>query len=102
MALPLEVKLGNWHTSETTYVCSLFQGNPTFLEAVAAELPTKTAEEIVQHEQWYVEYSALLESKKKAIEAWREERQVGLLVVQLTFKGIWACLAEGLYPVGSG
>ncbi len=53
-----------------------FQGNAAFFDAVTRELPTKTREEILQHEQWYVEFCALLESKQAAIEAWREEKQV--------------------------
>ena len=52
------------------------QGGAGFLEAAAAELPTKTVEEIEQHEQWYIEYCTLLASKKKAIEEWKEEKQV--------------------------
>ena len=40
------------------------------------ELPTKTPEEIEQHEKWYIEYSTLLESKRKAIEAWKAEKEV--------------------------
>lgn len=50
-------------------------GNAAFFDAVTRELPTKTREEILQHEQWYVEFCALLESKQAAIEAWREEKQ---------------------------
>ncbi len=47
------------------------------MEAVARELPTKAREEIEHHEQWYVEYCALLGSKRKAIEAWRTHKEVG-------------------------
>ncbi len=47
------------------------------MEAVARELPTKAREEIERHEQWYVEYCALLGSKRKAIEAWRTHKEVG-------------------------
>ena len=43
---------------------------------VVKEVPTKTPEEILQHEQWYVEYFTLLERKKKAIEEWREQKKV--------------------------
>lgn len=51
------------------------------MDAAAVELPTKTPAEILQHEQWYVEFCALLESKKAAIEAWREEKQVRCTVI---------------------
>lgn len=40
------------------------------------ELPTKTAEEIREHEQWFAEFTTLLNSKKAAIEAWKEDKQV--------------------------
>ena len=56
-----------------------FQGNPAFLEAVERELPTKTAEEIREHEQWFAEFTTLLNSKKAAIEAWKEDKQVHLV-----------------------
>lgn len=54
-----------------------FSGRPAFIEAAARDLPTKTVQEIEQHEQWYTEYCALMESKKKAIEAWRSSKEVG-------------------------
>lgn len=43
---------------------------------MSREVPTKTTEEIMQHDQWYAEYLTLLENKKKAIEEWKEHKKV--------------------------
>ena len=50
------------------------------LEVLSAELPTKTPKEIKRHLQWHAEYSALLEGKRRAIEQWREQKEVGRVV----------------------
>ncbi len=55
---------------------SFLQSKSSFINAVSREVPTKTAEEITQHDQWYAEYLTLLENKKKAIEEWKEHKKV--------------------------
>ena len=46
------------------------------VERATCELPTKTRSDIEHHEQWYTKYSNLLSSKRKAIAAWKLQKQV--------------------------
>ena len=52
------------------------QDPSVFLERAVHEIPTKSLSEIQQHSQWYTEYSTLLDNKKKAIVAWKRQKQV--------------------------
>jgi len=52
------------------------QSTSGLINAVSKEVPTKSLEEISQHNQWYTEYLTLKENKKKAIEEWREQKKV--------------------------
>lgn len=57
------------------------QDPSVFLERAVHEIPTKSLSEIQQHNQWYMEYSTLLDNKKKVIIDWKRQKQVQ--VVQL-------------------
>lgn len=59
---------------------SLIQDLSEFLESAVHELPTKSRVEIEQHKQWYTEYLTLLSSKKQAIEAWKTQKQVRVIL----------------------
>ena len=52
------------------------QGKPVFLTHVLPAIPTRTEEEIRDHEEWYQEYLFLNETKKDAIKKWKEKREV--------------------------
>ncbi|XP_052283172.1 coiled-coil domain-containing protein 112-like isoform X2 [Dreissena polymorpha] len=52
-----------------------YQGKPVFLQHVLPALPTRTEEEIHDHEDWYQEYLFLNETKKQAIRKWREKKE---------------------------
>ena len=56
----------------------LFQGKPGFLRELGPSLPTKTPEEIQQHESWYREYLMLNDRKKEAIAEWKIRKQVDI------------------------
>ena len=58
----------------------LIQDLSEFLESAVHELPTKTQLEIEQHKQWYTEYLTLLNRKKQAIEAWKTQKQVCVIL----------------------
>ena len=49
------------------------------MDAACRELPTKSLQEVEQHEQWYTEYCTLLESKRKAIQAWKNQKKVSVI-----------------------
>ncbi|WAR00962.1 CC112-like protein, partial [Mya arenaria] len=52
-----------------------YQGKAVFLEHVLPALPTRTEEEIQEHEEWYQEYLFLNETKKQAIKHWRQRKE---------------------------
>ncbi|KAL4228235.1 hypothetical protein ACF0H5_013668 [Mactra antiquata] len=52
-----------------------YMGKPVFLQHLLPALPTRTEEEINQHEEWYQEYLFLNETKKEAIKKWRERKE---------------------------
>ena len=56
------------------------QGQAGFMDAACRELPTKSLQEVEQHEQWYTEYCTLLESKRKAIQAWKNQKKVSMMM----------------------
>ncbi len=53
-----------------------FQGRPTFLRDLISHLPTKTEEEIREHEDWFQEYLNLNDIRKEAIQKWKEKKEV--------------------------
>ena len=59
------------------------QGKPVFLNHVLPAIPTRTEEEIREHEEWYQEYLFLNETKKDAIKKWKEKKEVWLTLVLL-------------------
>ncbi|KAK3584846.1 hypothetical protein CHS0354_027586 [Potamilus streckersoni] len=53
-----------------------YQGKAAFIKHLLPAIPTRTEEEIQQHEEWYQEYLFLNDTKKDAIKKWREKREV--------------------------
>ena len=49
-----------------------------FLTHVLPAMPTRTEDEVREHEDWYQEYLFLNETKKDAIKKWKEKREVGI------------------------
>lgn len=56
---------------------SFLQGKLTFIRELISHLPTKTEDEIRQHENWFHEYLNLNDVKKEAIQRWKEKKEVG-------------------------
>ncbi|KAL5004978.1 hypothetical protein ScPMuIL_018434 [Solemya velum] len=54
---------------------SRYKGQPVFIEHCLAPLPTRTEEEIKEHEEWYQEYLFLNETKKDSIKKWRAQKE---------------------------
>ncbi|XP_076443342.1 coiled-coil domain-containing protein 112-like [Babylonia areolata] len=54
---------------------SRYKGRIVFLDHLKGAIPTKTEEEIREHETWYQEYLFLNEQKKDGIKIWRERRE---------------------------
>ncbi|CAL1615858.1 unnamed protein product [Knipowitschia caucasica] len=57
-------------------VWTKFRGQPAFRKEVKLYLPSKTEEEIKQHEEWYRELVHLQDMKKEAIQRWKTCRQM--------------------------
>ena len=52
------------------------RGKLSFLREVVSFLPTKTEQEIRDHESWYQQYLQLNDRKKEAIQKWRDRKEV--------------------------
>ncbi|KAK7480009.1 hypothetical protein BaRGS_00028742 [Batillaria attramentaria] len=52
-----------------------YKGRIVFLDHLKGSLPTKTEDEIREHETWYQEYLFLNERKKDSIKNWREKKE---------------------------
>ncbi|KAK7116401.1 coiled-coil domain-containing protein 112-like [Littorina saxatilis] len=52
-----------------------YKGRIMFLDHLKGPIPTKTEEEIREHETWYQEYLFLKEQKKDSIKHWREQKE---------------------------
>ena len=52
------------------------QGRPQFISEAISRLPTKTPEEVHEHETWYRELLNHQELKRLAIKAWKNKKQV--------------------------
>ncbi|XP_069136693.1 LOW QUALITY PROTEIN: coiled-coil domain-containing protein 112-like [Argopecten irradians] len=51
------------------------KGRPAFLQQCLIAIPTRTEEEITNHEDWYQTYLDMNESKKESIRKWKERKQ---------------------------
>lgn len=52
------------------------QGQDKFVDDCIGFLPTKTREQIFEHEDWYREFLAVSDKRRLALKRWREERDV--------------------------
>jgi len=52
------------------------QGKDQFLREATSRLPTKTANEVRDHEIWYRELLTRQEEKRLAIKTWKEKKKV--------------------------
>ncbi|XP_055017750.1 coiled-coil domain-containing protein 112 isoform X1 [Boleophthalmus pectinirostris] len=57
-------------------VWTKFRGQPAYRKEAKLYLPSKTEEEIEEHEEWYKELIHLQDKKKEAIQRWKTSRQM--------------------------
>jgi hypothetical protein len=70
--------LGGWETYDHGVFLKIRrrQGrDPSFIDAVVAALPGRTAPEVIEHEQWYDELEYLAAARRDAIAQWRADKQ---------------------------
>ncbi|XP_022333410.2 coiled-coil domain-containing protein 112-like [Crassostrea virginica] len=52
-----------------------YKGKIIFIKHALIAIPTKTEEEIREHEEWYQTYLSMNEKKKESIRKWREKKE---------------------------
>nr|XP_054756513.1 coiled-coil domain-containing protein 112-like [Lytechinus pictus] len=65
---------GGWDEYDHTTFMKIrikFKGRPAFMDEAAVSLPGRDMIDVKCHENWYQEYSTLLQRKKDAIQKWR-------------------------------
>ncbi|XP_072272170.1 coiled-coil domain-containing protein 112 [Pyxicephalus adspersus] len=71
-------RLGGWDEYDHQSFLKVWtkhKGKPSYLEEALAYLPSRTKEDIQQHEDWYQELLFLEEKKKEAIHKWKSRKQ---------------------------
>jgi len=66
----------------------MLKGKVSFIKELAGGLlPTRTEQEIRDHESWYQEYMQLNDRKKQVIQRWREKKEVNFYPVSVSLVG---------------
>ena len=47
------------------------------MRAAGSGIPGRSVDDVRQHDEWYSEYLILKDSKKKAIQDWKDDKEVG-------------------------
>lgn len=50
------------------------------MQAAGSGIPGRTVDDVRQHDEWYSEYLILKDSKKKAIQEWKDDKEVELFL----------------------
>lgn len=53
------------------------------MRAAGSGIPGRTVDDVRQHDEWYSEYLILKDSKKKAIQEWKDDKEVELFLNEL-------------------
>ncbi|XP_075035663.1 coiled-coil domain-containing protein 112 isoform X2 [Mixophyes fleayi] len=71
-------RLGGWDDFDHQSFLKVWtkhKGKPSYLEEALAYLPSRTQEDVQQHEAWYREFLSLEEKKKESIQKWKSRKQ---------------------------
>ncbi|XP_063820223.1 coiled-coil domain-containing protein 112 isoform X2 [Pseudophryne corroboree] len=71
-------RLGGWDDFDHQSFLKVWtkhKGKPSYLEEALAYLPSRTQEDVQQHEAWYQEFLCLEEKKKDSIQKWKSRKQ---------------------------
>ena len=63
-----------------------------FMRAAGSGIPGRSVDDVRQHDEWYSEYLILKDSKKKAIQEWKDDKEVELF---LTDNWLKFCIKRG-------
>jgi hypothetical protein len=61
--------------TQVLFFSANLKGNLSYIDELVETIATKTREQIVHHEEWYVKYLSLNEAKKQAIKQWKETKK---------------------------
>lgn len=64
------------------------QGDEKFIDDCIGFLPTKTRDQIDEHEEWYRQFLSISNKRRLALKRWREEKNVRLTFEILLFSSI--------------
>ncbi|OCU02232.1 coiled-coil domain-containing protein 112 [Xenopus laevis] len=82
-------RLGGWDEFDHQSFLKVWtkhKGKAAYLEEALAYLPSRTREDVQQHETWYQEFLFLEEKKKEAIHAWKTKKQLEKEISKLQIK----------------
>ncbi|KAG8456290.1 hypothetical protein GDO86_002180, partial [Hymenochirus boettgeri] len=72
-------RLGGWDDFDHQSFLKVWtkhKGKPSYLEEALSYLPSRTKDDVQQHEAWYQEFLFLDERKKEAIQEWKAKKQL--------------------------
>ena len=65
------------------------------MRAAGSGIPGKSVDDVRQHAEWYSEYLILKESKKKAIQDWKDDKEVDCFHIEFcSRRGKWVINAQ--------
>ena len=70
------------HIFPICFSCSVLIQNQAFddfIEHAESEIPTRSRDDIIQHDEWYREYLTLREHKRIAIAKWKDLKEASIL-----------------------
>ncbi|CAJ0924061.1 unnamed protein product, partial [Ranitomeya imitator] len=71
-------RLGGWDDFDHQSFLKIWtrhKGRPSYLEEALTYIPSRTREDVEQHENWYKEFLFLEEKKKDSIQKWKAKKQ---------------------------
>ncbi|XP_073533243.1 coiled-coil domain-containing protein 112 [Phyllobates terribilis] len=71
-------RLGGWDDFDHQSFLKIWtkhKGRPSYLEEALTYLPSRTKQDVEQHESWYKEFLFLEEKKKDSIQKWKAKKQ---------------------------
>ena len=71
------------HICFLCFVLILNQAFEDFIENAESEIPTRSRDDIIQHDEWYREYLTLREHKRIAIAKWKDLKEVSVLLYSM-------------------
>ena len=72
-----------FHICFLCFILIFNQAFEDFIESAESEIPTRSRDDIIQHDEWYREYLMLREHKRIAIAKWKDLKEVSVLLYSM-------------------